>query len=201
MTDRINAITVVLEKGTDSEHVDRLVDAIMMLGGVVDVKPNVADLSEAYIDEARIKRKLLEQILKFFNALDDGKTPPDHEGRARTDAPWEGWYIKSAHDAHRGPDKFALVVRVEHTNGQQKVIQTILNPDLGEVAYVNVETHGGAGGDRQTVVVTVEGKVDEDLTADQIEIQAEIDFRTGEFTEESLAEWVSAEEDKEEEEP
>lgn len=66
MTDRVNAITVVLKKDTRTDDVEHLVNAILMLKGVEDVKVNISDLSEKYVAEVRVKNELRERVLAAF---------------------------------------------------------------------------------------------------------------------------------------
>ena len=66
MSDRINAITVVLKNDVPSEHAEFLVNAILMLKGVEDVKLNVVDLNEKLIAEIRVKNDLREKVLEAF---------------------------------------------------------------------------------------------------------------------------------------
>ena len=66
MTDRVNAITVVLKEDTRTDDVQHLLSAIVMLKGVEDVKLNVVDLNEKYIAEVRVKNDLRKRVLEAF---------------------------------------------------------------------------------------------------------------------------------------
>lgn len=66
MTDRVNAITVVLKKDTRTDDVEQLLNAILMLKGVENVKLNVSDLCEKYIAEVRVKSDLMRKVLAAF---------------------------------------------------------------------------------------------------------------------------------------
>ncbi len=57
MTDRINALTVVLENDIRTDDADLLVNAISMIKGVISVEKNVSD-SESYIASERARMKL-----------------------------------------------------------------------------------------------------------------------------------------------
>jgi hypothetical protein len=46
MTDRIHALTVVLERDTRDDDVEALVNAIRQMRNVADVSPHVSDLSD-----------------------------------------------------------------------------------------------------------------------------------------------------------
>jgi hypothetical protein len=54
MTDRINALTVVLEKDTREDCVGNVLSAIKQLRGVLSVTPNVADVVSHVAEERAI---------------------------------------------------------------------------------------------------------------------------------------------------
>lgn len=62
MTDRFNALTVVLDHDIREDDAEVLIQAIKMLKGVVDVKGNVADVT-AYAIEARVRNELAQKLL------------------------------------------------------------------------------------------------------------------------------------------
>ena len=66
MTDRINALIVVLDKDVRSDDVQPLVDAIRQLRGVASVGLNVSD-SNAYIAKSVARTKLLDQLWSLLN--------------------------------------------------------------------------------------------------------------------------------------
>ncbi len=61
MTDRINALVVVLEADYRDDDIQGLADAIKRFRFVRDVKLNVADL-DSTIAEARVKGEMREQL-------------------------------------------------------------------------------------------------------------------------------------------
>ena len=65
MTDRFNALTVVLESDIREDDAQALMSAIRLLHGVIEVKGNVSDPLQLVCD-ARARRELGE---KFFAIL------------------------------------------------------------------------------------------------------------------------------------
>ena len=63
MTDRICALTVVLDKDTRDDDLQPLIDAILMLKGVLQVSTRVTDLSE-HIAYTRARNELSQALLK-----------------------------------------------------------------------------------------------------------------------------------------
>lgn len=61
MTDRFHSLTVVLDADTRDDDAQPLIDAIMMLKGVIAVKGDVAD-SSSYVAEAKALTHLRIQI-------------------------------------------------------------------------------------------------------------------------------------------
>ncbi len=68
MTDRINALTVVLDRDIREDDVQGLIDAIKYLSGVDKVTKHVADL-ESRVAKSRAQLALREKILDLL--LDD----------------------------------------------------------------------------------------------------------------------------------
>jgi hypothetical protein len=64
MTDRINAITVVLENDVRDDDVQELLTAIGMLRGVLSVTPNVSDI-DAWIAQDRARHELGQKLLNI----------------------------------------------------------------------------------------------------------------------------------------
>lgn len=62
MTDRINAVVVVLEEDTRIDDAEDLLTAIRQLRGVISVTPNVATV-EDHIAHGRARRELYLQLL------------------------------------------------------------------------------------------------------------------------------------------
>lgn len=70
MTDRFNALTIVLDRDIRSDDAQSVIDAIKMVRGVQSVTPNIADMTDhiAYV------RARGEIAAKLFEVLRD-KTP------------------------------------------------------------------------------------------------------------------------------
>lgn len=70
MTDRIHALTVVLNKDIRTDDIQPLIDAIFMLRHVADVTTHVADAGD-YLARARVAdalhMKLHNTIKEFFD--------------------------------------------------------------------------------------------------------------------------------------
>ena len=62
MTDRINSITVVLEKDVREDDSEALLSAIRQLRGVVSVTGNVCDIT-SHIAEVRARTEIGAQIM------------------------------------------------------------------------------------------------------------------------------------------
>ena len=78
MTDRMNALTVVLSTDMREEQVVGLADAIRMMRGVLSVTSNVTDL-HFHIAEQRAIRELgdkLWQVLYPRNGIDAAQEKP-----------------------------------------------------------------------------------------------------------------------------
>ena len=67
MTDRYNALTVVLDRDMREDDAEHLINAIRMLRGVLSVNPNVSDLQD-HVAIMRVKRELTQ---KLYDALKD----------------------------------------------------------------------------------------------------------------------------------
>jgi hypothetical protein len=65
MTDRINALTVVLEKDLRDDDCEPLLDAIKQLRGVLSVVPHVAGIV-SHLAETRAKNALREEVLALL---------------------------------------------------------------------------------------------------------------------------------------
>jgi len=65
MPDRVNYLTVGLEKNMREEDVEALVQAIRCMRGVLDCKPNIVD-STCWVAETRAKQELMEKIFNVF---------------------------------------------------------------------------------------------------------------------------------------
>lgn len=67
MTDRINALTVVLDHDYRDDDIEVVIQCIQLLRGVISVTPNITDISD-HIALARAKQELRE---KLYKALED----------------------------------------------------------------------------------------------------------------------------------
>jgi len=65
MTDRYNALVVVLGKNIRDDDAKPIIDAIHMIRGVTSVHGNVADM-DAYIAEQRARAALEAKLLKVL---------------------------------------------------------------------------------------------------------------------------------------
>lgn len=65
MTDRINALIVVLEQDMRTDDAEATIAAIRQIRGVLSVEAHVADIG-AHIAETRARTVLSEQILKVL---------------------------------------------------------------------------------------------------------------------------------------
>jgi len=102
----------------------------------------------------------------------------------RPKEPVEGWYIDSMYAEEYGMDLIQLVVQMSHPNEDDKEIQETLDPGIGDLKEIRAEEHGGEGKWQQSIVVIAEGHGDRGA-----EVQVEIDYKTGEFKDESLNGW------------
>ena len=66
MTDRINSVTVVLERDIRIDDAQRIIDAIAMVSGVIKVEVGVVNSGD-YIARERAKAELRTQIYKLIN--------------------------------------------------------------------------------------------------------------------------------------
>lgn len=65
MTDRYNALTVVLDRDIREDDAEQLINAIRMLRGVLTVDPHVANIGD-HVASMRVKRELTE---KLYNVM------------------------------------------------------------------------------------------------------------------------------------
>lgn len=68
MTDRINAITVVLEHDIRDDDAEPLLQAIRQLRGVLTVTPHVANL-EGHLATERAKCELMDKLWSVLNGV------------------------------------------------------------------------------------------------------------------------------------
>ena len=62
MTDRISAITVVLDKDIREDDAAPLVEAFKHFAGVIDVRPEVSGDLGIHIAESRARAKLIDEM-------------------------------------------------------------------------------------------------------------------------------------------
>lgn len=65
MTDRYNALTVVLECDTRENDAQAIIEAIRMLRGVQYVQPHVANLEQA-IATSRVRTELMKKLWEIL---------------------------------------------------------------------------------------------------------------------------------------
>ena len=63
MTDRINALTVILDQDIRDDDAQALINAIKQLRGVLDVTPHVASFEDA-IATSRARQELIDKVWK-----------------------------------------------------------------------------------------------------------------------------------------
>jgi len=68
MTDRINYLTVVLEKNIREDDVQNLIDTIKMIKYVLTVEANVVNAT-SYVEEQRIKHQLKQKLFKIIEEI------------------------------------------------------------------------------------------------------------------------------------
>lgn len=73
MTDRIHALTVVLDRDYRDDDVECIVKAIEMVRGVASVEMHVTDF-EDHTARERVRHDLARTFLDVYRAVLDGKT-------------------------------------------------------------------------------------------------------------------------------
>lgn len=68
MTDRIKGLTVSLEKDIREDDVQPIVDAIIMIRGIADVKLHVTNPDD-YMARKQVKEELRSMIFEWFKKL------------------------------------------------------------------------------------------------------------------------------------
>lgn len=68
MTTRFKGFQVTLSADTRDDDAQRIIDAIMMVRGVADVRPIESDIGDTII-ENRIRRELRTQLYEFADSL------------------------------------------------------------------------------------------------------------------------------------
>lgn len=65
MTDRVASLTVVLKEDWRDDEVGRVVDAIAMIGPVLSVTPNVADVA-THVAHQRVRNEVRVKLLDLL---------------------------------------------------------------------------------------------------------------------------------------
>jgi len=68
MTDRYNALIVVLEKDTRDDDAEKIIEIIKSLKGVSDVTGNVVD-HDSYVAQIRVTQKVVDKLFAIINDL------------------------------------------------------------------------------------------------------------------------------------
>jgi len=126
------------------------------------------------------------EYLQIIQESDGDDDEPDWDDEPEhPKEPVEGWYIESMYAEEYGTDLIRLVARMCHTNiDDDKEIEETLDPGIGDIKEIRAEEYGGVGKIQKSIVVTAEGHGDRGA-----EVQVEIDYKTGEFKDESLNGW------------
>lgn len=68
MTDRIKALTVVLEEGYKEDAAQRIIDAVALIQGVISVEKHVGGIDH-YAAKMQAKNEIKEQFMEFYKEL------------------------------------------------------------------------------------------------------------------------------------
>lgn len=68
MTDRYNALTVVLEQDIRDDDAEPLIEAIKMLKGVVDVQGNVPSV-DSFVAQSRVDQKWRNHLVELLEKV------------------------------------------------------------------------------------------------------------------------------------
>lgn len=71
MTDRISALTVILEHDIRVDDIDPIIDAIRMIKGIALVNKVIANPGERFITEARMRIKMYAVISDLYDKVKD----------------------------------------------------------------------------------------------------------------------------------
>lgn len=66
MTDRYNALTVILDRDIRDDDAAHLLNAIKMLRGVLRVEPHIANNLDAAVAEMRVRNELVEKLIEVL---------------------------------------------------------------------------------------------------------------------------------------
>jgi copper chaperone CopZ len=65
MSDRYNAITVVLEKDTRDDDAQDIIAALKMVKGVADAKPNIVNV-DSFVSDTRARQELGSKLFEVL---------------------------------------------------------------------------------------------------------------------------------------
>lgn len=65
MTDRVNALTVVLDKDYRDDDIEALADAIRQFKGVIDVSLNISNPTD-HVAQSRARTELISKMMDAF---------------------------------------------------------------------------------------------------------------------------------------
>ena len=68
MTDRVNALVVILEKDVRDDDLEATRNAIQQIKGVLSVEYNVTDISDS-VARMRVKSEVQQKLIEFAQSL------------------------------------------------------------------------------------------------------------------------------------
>lgn len=68
MTDRLKGLTVAFNKDIRDDDAQSIIDAILMIKGVVDVSTSVSNPDD-YMNRMQVKNEILKKVYAVFNEL------------------------------------------------------------------------------------------------------------------------------------
>lgn len=66
MTDSINAFTVILDKDYKDYDAQKIAEVIKMIRGVLEIRMNVVNCTEAMVESSRLKYEMFSKIKKII---------------------------------------------------------------------------------------------------------------------------------------
>ena len=75
MTDRYNALTVVLGTDMREDDAEQLIHAIKMLRNVISVEPNITNV-ESHIASTRVRTEIAQRLMEVLYPVKDGSILP-----------------------------------------------------------------------------------------------------------------------------
>lgn len=70
MTDRYNALTVVLERDIRDDDAEVIINAIKAIRGVLDVHGNVSDV-ESFVAQSRAKSEVIQELYTLIGKINN----------------------------------------------------------------------------------------------------------------------------------